>query len=184
MEKYMFSRDLASNGPPTGIRSKCLVWTPPCVREVAAWVGSTFPGALEGTPGSLRAEIQRRVVARLLPPESSSLEAVSQKTGISVVTLERWWAAALAAHDGNAGPRPWSPAARLEAVIATAAMDEAIRSAWCREHGLFPTDLDRWKQDQGAGMRPGPQGQGPGRNGRLAGPVKKVVGLFRGGEDA
>jgi transposase len=89
------------------------------------------------------------VVARLLPPESSSLEAVSQKLGISVATLERWRAAALAANDG----RPhWTPAARLEAVIATAAMDEAARSAWCREHGLFPADLDRWKQDAISGL--------------------------------
>src|SRR5215218_8360664 len=68
------------------------------------------------------------VVARLLPPESSSLGTVSQKVGISVVTLERWRAAALAANDGNGSPRQWTPAARLEAVIATAAMDEAART--------------------------------------------------------
>ena len=92
------------------------------------------------------------VVARLLPPETSSLEAVSQKVGISIATLERWRATALAANDGTASPRPWTPAARLEAVIATAAMDEAARSAWCREHGLFPADLDRWKQDALGGL--------------------------------
>ena len=89
------------------------------------------------------------VVARLLPPESSPLETVSQKTGISVATLERWRAAALASSDGG---QQWTPAARLEAVIVTAAMDEAARSAWCREHGLFPTDLDRWKQDAIGGL--------------------------------
>src|SRR5215212_8043538 len=92
------------------------------------------------------------VMARLLPPESSSPEAVSQKVGISVATLERWRAGALAANDGNGSPRQWTPAARLEAVIATAAMDEAARSTWCREHGLFPTDLERWKQDAISGL--------------------------------
>jgi transposase len=92
------------------------------------------------------------VVARLLPPESSSVEAVSQKVGISTATLERWRAAALASHDGNGGTQQWSPAARLEAVIATAAMDEAARSAWWRAHGLFPADLDRWKQDALSGL--------------------------------
>ena len=92
------------------------------------------------------------VVARLLPPESSSLEAVSQKVGISIATLERWRAAALAANDDKGNPRPWTPAARLEAVITTATMDEAARSAWCREHGLFPVDLDRWKQDALGGL--------------------------------
>lgn len=97
-------------------------------------------------------KFKNAMVARLLPPESSSLEAVSQKVGISVATLERWRAAALAANDGNGSPRPWTPAARLEAVIATAVMDEAARSAWCREHGLYPTDLDRWKQDALGGL--------------------------------
>ena len=92
------------------------------------------------------------VMARLLPPESSSLEAVSQKVGISVATLERWRAGALAGSDGTASPRQWTPTARLEAVIATAVMDEAARSAWCREHGLYPTDLDRWKQDALGGL--------------------------------
>ena len=62
------------------------------------------------------------VVARLLPPEGSSLEAVSQKVGISVATLGRWRAAALAGRDGNPSPPPWTPTARPEAVIATAAL--------------------------------------------------------------
>ncbi|MGE4095933.1 MAG: transposase [Candidatus Binatia bacterium] len=92
------------------------------------------------------------VVARLLPPESSSVEAVSQKVGISVATLERWRAAALASSDANGSARPWTPAARLEAVITAAAMDEAARSAWCREHDLFPAALDRWKQDALGGL--------------------------------
>ena len=33
---------------------------------------------------------KERVVARLLPPESSPVEVVSQTVGISVATLERW----------------------------------------------------------------------------------------------
>jgi len=31
-------------------------------------------------------------------------------------------------------------------------MDEAARSVWCREHGLYPADLDGWKQDAVAGL--------------------------------
>ena len=33
---------------------------------------------------------RKRVVARLLPPESAEIGVVSQETGISVATLERW----------------------------------------------------------------------------------------------
>jgi transposase len=74
---------------------------------------------------------------------------------VSVATLERWRAEALANGTGNprdGGGQRWTPAARLEAVIATAALDEAARSAWCREHGLYPAELDGWKQDAVAGL--------------------------------
>ena len=37
-------------------------------------------------------------------------------------------------------------------MIATAALDAAARSAWCREHGLYPTDLARWQQDALSGL--------------------------------
>jgi transposase len=92
-----------------------------------------------------------RIVARLLPPESSSVEAVSREVGVSVTTLERWRAEALAKGSGVSSQR-WTAAARLQAVITTAAMDEAARSVWCREQGLYPAELDAWKQDAIAGL--------------------------------
>lgn len=93
-------------------------------------------------------------VARLLPPQCCPVEALSARIGISVSTLERWRAEALAkAADGTGGgTNRWTPAARLDAIIATAAMDEATRSAWCREQGLFPAELDTWKQDAISGL--------------------------------
>lgn len=90
-----------------------------------------------------------RVVARLLPPESSAVEVVSREVGVSAATLERWRTEALAIAAGerpDGGPHRWTAAARLEAVIATAAMDEASRSGWCREQGLYPAELETWKQ--------------------------------------
>jgi len=89
------------------------------------------------------------VVARLLPPESAPVETVAREVGVLAPTLERWRAEALAVATGrpvDQSRHRWTPAARLEAVIATAVMDEASRSAWCRGQGLFPADLDAWKQ--------------------------------------
>lgn len=83
-----------------------------------------------------------RAVARLLPPESSSVETVSREIGIGVSTLERWRAEALAMPRSE---RTWTASARLEAVIATAAMDEAGKSAWCREKGVYPAELEKWR---------------------------------------
>lgn len=82
-----------------------------------------------------------RAVARLLPPESTALEEVSRETGIAIGTLERWQSQALSK---PARGRAWTARARLEAVITTAAMSESDKSAWCREHGAYPGELDQW----------------------------------------
>ena len=82
-------------------------------------------------------------MARLLPPESASLELVARDLSISAPTLERWRADALSR---PARERAWTAAARFEAVLVTAAMDEAGKSAWCRVRGVYPQDLEQWRQ--------------------------------------
>jgi len=92
-----------------------------------AWYGEAF---------------RNRVVARLLPPESANVGAVAKEIGVSVQTLERW------REDAQTRPargRAWSAGARLETIITTAALDEAGKSAWCREHGIYPAELDKWR---------------------------------------
>ena len=83
-----------------------------------------------------------KAVARLLPPESASVDVVSREMGVSIGTLERW------REDAQSRPargRVWTAGARLEAVITTAAMNEAAKSAWCREQGAYPAELDKWR---------------------------------------
>lgn len=87
-------------------------------------------------------KFKSRAVARLLPPENATVELVAREIGIGTGTLERWRdAAQLMAGHG----RVWTAAARLEAVIVTAALDETSKSAWCREHGVYPSELDTWR---------------------------------------
>ena len=77
------------------------------------------------------------------------MEAVSREIGVGVATLERWRSEALAQ---PARTRAWTAAARLEAVIATGALDEAAKSAWCREHGVYPSALEKWRQSAVAAL--------------------------------
>jgi hypothetical protein len=79
----------------------------------------------------------------MLPPESTSPEVVSREMGVGVSTLEKWRSQSLGK---PAQARIWTAAARLQAVIATAAMDEVSRSAWCRENGLYMHQLQQWKE--------------------------------------
>jgi len=87
-------------------------------------------------------EFKQKAVARLLPPESAKVSDVARELGVAVSTLERW-------HDRvqsmPARGRAWTAAARLEAVITTAALDEAAKNGWCREHGIYPSDLQQWR---------------------------------------
>ena len=81
-----------------------------------------------------------RAVARLLPPESAAVEVVAREIGVGARTLQRW------REDVQSRPargRAWTAGGRLEAVITAAAMDETAKSAWCREHGVYPAELDK-----------------------------------------
>ena len=42
-------------------------------------------------------------------------------------------------------PDDWDSKAKLAAIIETAAMNESQRSEYCRQHGLYPEQLDAWK---------------------------------------
>lgn len=40
--------------------------------------------------------------------------------------------------------RAWTAPSRLQAVITTAALSEADKSAWCRAQGIYPAELELW----------------------------------------
>jgi len=40
----------------------------------------------------------------------------------------------------------WSPEAKLAVVIETASMSEAELGAYCRQRGLYPEQVQRWKE--------------------------------------
>ena len=88
-------------------------------------------------------EFRNRAVARLLPPESASVDEVSREIGVSVSTLERWRSDALSQPGRE---QVWTASAKFEAVLITAAMDEHARSAWCRSHGVHLHELTAWRQ--------------------------------------
>lgn len=75
-----------------------------------------------------------KAVATLPPPESASLDMVARDVGVGADTLERW------REDAQSSPalrRAWTAGAWHEAVNTTADMNEAAKSAWCRECGVF-----------------------------------------------
>ena len=77
------------------------------------------------------------------------MEVVAREIGIGVDTLQRW------REDVQSMPargRAWTARARLEAVITTAALDEASKNAWCRQHGVYPAELNNWRASATAAL--------------------------------
>ena len=95
-------------------------------------------------------EFKEKTTRQLLPPHSRSVASVSRETGVSEPTLYAWKKQFAQQAQPAAAPREgahhWNAKARLNAVIATAAMNELERSAWCREQGLYVHELDAWRE--------------------------------------
>ena len=85
---------------------------------------------------------KERPVARLLSPENGALEVVAREVGTGAGTLVRWREQT---ESKVSLVRTWTGDMRLDAAITSAAMDEMSKGAWCREHGVFRTDLDKWR---------------------------------------
>lgn len=99
------------------------------------------------------------VLKKLLPPHNRSVASVAAEEGISDATLYSWLKQCreqgmpVPGHH-NRGDE-WSPDAKLAVVIETAAMSAAELGAYCRERGLYPEQIQRWKEAclQGAGRQ-------------------------------
>lgn len=104
-------------------------------------------------------ERKAAVLKKLLPPMNRTVVSVSVEEGISDVTLYSWLKQCRQKGMPVPGNRntgeDWSPEAKLAVVIETAAMSEAELGAYCREKGLYPEQVQRWKEAclQGAGTQ-------------------------------
>lgn len=102
-------------------------------------------------------EFKAAAVSKLLPPLSRSVPSVCEEQGISKSALYSWLKQSQQQGVSVPGHRnvgeDWSAQAKLTVVIETAAMSEAELSAYCRQKGLYPEQVQHWKEAclQGAG---------------------------------
>ena len=93
-------------------------------------------------------QFKEQIVKKMMQPYNQSVAQISRETGVAVSTLYSW--KKLFRNQGfvvpakSSRPDDWDFKAKLAAIIQTAAMNEAQRSEYCREHGLYPEQLDAW----------------------------------------
>lgn len=94
-------------------------------------------------------EFKEQVVRRMMPPHNQSVASIHRETGVSSPSLYAWkrqfQEKGCVVPAKTSLPDDWDNKAKLAAVIQTALMNEAERSTWCRERGVYVEQLDAWK---------------------------------------
>jgi transposase-like protein len=94
---------------------------------------------------AVEADVRRRMGA----PHRQSVAQISQELGIHAITLYKWrkaWPL-----QGEVVPasqkelQAWGPADKFTVVLETARFNATELNAYCREWGLFPERVDRWR---------------------------------------
>jgi transposase-like protein len=93
------------------------------------------------------------------PPHRQSVAAISHELGIHVITLYKWRKAWRLQGDvvpaSQKDPEGWGSADKFTVVLETAGLNATELSGYCRERGLFPEQVDRWRQaSQDANAQP------------------------------
>ena len=84
------------------------------------------------------------------PPHRQSVAQISQELGIHQATLYNWrksWrlqGEVVPASEKD--PECWTAADKFTVVLESAGFNATELSAYCRERGLFPEQVDRWRQ--------------------------------------
>jgi transposase-like protein len=93
------------------------------------------------------------------PPHRQSVARISEDLGIHVITLYKWRKAWRLQGEvvpaSEKDPEGWTATDKFTVVLETAGLNATELSAYCRERGLFPEQVERWRQaSQDANEKP------------------------------
>jgi transposase len=95
---------------------------------------------------AVKADVRRR----MRPPHRQNVLRISEELGIHVITLYKWrktWRLqGEVVPASEKGPDGWSASDKFTVVLETVGMNATELSAYCRERGLFPEQVSRWRQ--------------------------------------
>ena len=87
---------------------------------------------------------------RMSPPHRQSVAQISAELGIHVVTIYNWrktWRLqGEVVPASQKDPEGWGPADKFTVLLETAGLNATELGGYCRERGLNPEQVDRWRQ--------------------------------------
>ena len=96
------------------------------------------------------AAVKADIRKRMSPPARQSVARISEETGIHICTLYAWrkgWRLeGEVVPASRKDPECWSAADKFTVVLESAGLNATELSAYCRERGLYPEQVERWWQ--------------------------------------
>ena len=94
-------------------------------------------------------ERKEAVLAKLLPPHNRTIAELAEEEVISTATLYAWRRQAREKGrllpQGSTEPEGWSARDKFNAVLETASLSESELAEYCRQRGLYPEQIRRWR---------------------------------------
>ena len=95
---------------------------------------------------TIKADVKRR----MSPPARQSVAQISKELGIHLATLYAWRKAWRLQGEvvpaSEKAPESWSSADKFTVVLESSGLNATELGAFCRERGLYPEQVDRWRQ--------------------------------------
>lgn len=95
-------------------------------------------------------ERKAAILKKLLPPHNQSVPALAKQEGVGKSTLYKWLDQSKQPRANVVGnpkqTKHWSPEAKFATVIETATLSEIEINEYCRNKGLYPEQIQAWKQ--------------------------------------
>ena len=95
---------------------------------------------------TVKADVKRR----MSPPARQSVAQISKELGIHLATLYAWRKAWRLQGEvvpaSEKAPETWSSADKFTVVLESSGLNATELGAFCRERGLYPEQVDRWRQ--------------------------------------
>jgi transposase-like protein len=95
---------------------------------------------------AVKADVRRR----MSPPNRQSVVEIARELGLHAITLYKWRKAwrlqgeVVPASEKEA--ESWSAADKFTVVLETAGLNATELGGYCRERGLYPEQVDRWRK--------------------------------------
>ena len=94
-------------------------------------------------------ERKEAILEKMAPPMSMTIPELAEQEGITATTLYNWRKQARARGQvlpsRSTTPDQWTSQEKFQIVLETAPMNGAEISAYCRERGLYPEQVEAWR---------------------------------------